>query len=925
MYMNSKGITHSDFEALYWFRRAADLGHREAQFLIGQLYENDKVLYKDNSRAVQWYRLAARQGHTEAQERLDAIVKKRRRLCPDYAHSPSDDPDGPDAPACHYVPRTPHSSVDHVETDQVFTVPVLSRDDDKDDVDDSSGFSNEPPTGDTTDSGTGGLRGASPSAGSKAAEESRASSTSPLIIDEWIGGSESCPVYQVRSFVTTYAAKKFHIPYNEQHRNAFKQEIAALERLRHPNLIQLFDTHEQDGSLYLMMEFAASGSLTNAIAHSQLDWSLKVRITQDIARGLDYLHRKNIVHRNIKSNNILLTPGIVAKLCDVGLDSVTTTNRATPDDWMEGDEQRIEGNERWMAPELFADPPRYSTKSDMFAFGVVMWQMAAESVRPFLPLSIDKVAQVIQDGCREEIPDHTPAKYEMWIRKCWHQEFENRPEASDLVSFSMDPASLPSGHVSTLTLEGDGGDSMVPPFAGLTKDEIYAQRSMGVLRAKNALALLRRKRDTAASKDRRVDPEDERPGDAASTRDGVVDIPSKDARQSSFNLTHLLNECKELVRHGSTNQTRLQCALERISRLLGNTSSSSQALETSQSFRDDVVAAESVVSAATQLDPDTEATLQESAPTQVQSEFQRELAKLKTDLLRTEELREFLDREVPTKGRDATEEHGVEQELTNSKVVLDEASARPARFGCLYWATVGDGKMMLVKQLDEIYGTSKEATLRRVKALTHQLRHCKGILQIRAIQFPDLIIYGSQNAIPLDMYLSQNKLSLQDKWLVAFKMANALRYVHECNIIHRDIRAASVFMVETTPGVFEPKLAGFETCRSGMAVTVGSVDEDDVWKAPETRLGHGWSKEAGVFAFGILMYEITMGSPPQWNVNCTGTVYEKTKQNVADWIEKSYNTAPSPRYAVLMQKCLDADHMHRPTMENVFIELSEGF
>ncbi|KAF9967333.1 hypothetical protein BGZ73_000595 [Actinomortierella ambigua] len=333
----------------------------------------------DISRAVQWYRLAARQSHTEAQERLEPIMKKRRRrFCSDHVHSPYDDPDGPDAPACSIVPRAPqHSLVDRVGTDQVFMTPVLSRDDDRDDDDDPSGPSNEPSIGDTTDPDADNLGGASSSARAQAAEESGA-------------------------------------------------------------LSALYDTHEQDGALYLVMEFAEGGNLTNAITNGRLDWPIKARITQGIARGLDYLHRKNVVHRNIKSNNILLAPGMVAKLCDVGMNSVITASRATPGGW-------IEGNKRWMAPELFHDLPRYSTRSDIFAFGMIMWQMAATSVMPFESHDGSQAVTLIQNGSRDEIPDDTPIEYRMMIEQCWDQDPNKRPRKGAMVWPSMQSLPVSSG------------------------------------------------------------------------------------------------------------------------------------------------------------------------------------------------------------------------------------------------------------------------------------------------------------------------------------------------------------------------------------------------------------------------------------------------------------------------------------------------
>ncbi|KAG0249192.1 hypothetical protein DFQ27_000301 [Actinomortierella ambigua] len=263
---------------------------------------------------------------------------------------------------------------------------------------------------------------------------------------------------------------------------------------------------------------------------------------------------------------------------------------------------------------------------------------------------------------------------------------------------------------------------------------------------------------------------------------------------------------------------------------------------------------------------------------------------------------------------------------TLQTVEVDEASMKPVRFGHLGMATVG-GAVVLIKRIGEIQGTTKTDTVKRCKALAHWLRRCKGMMKIDYIQRPDLVIYGPIRAETLDVYLAQQPgLSLEAKWMLAFKVASTTSYIHECKIIHRNIRAESVFMVMEASGKIEPKLAGFEACRKedlGFR-SVGQTDEFDLWDAPE-KPTHGSSFATDVYAFGVLMYEIAMRQPPVW-INHPNVSHEmKYKQNASHWVGEAYSFSPTPKYITLMQQCLSATHTDRPAMSTIFDTLAEGY
>ncbi|KAF9978766.1 hypothetical protein BGZ73_000413 [Actinomortierella ambigua] len=178
------------------------------------------------------------------------------------------------------------------------------------------------------------------------------------------------------------------------------------------------------------MELAEKGSLQNFVGqHSLNDWQTKERIAQEIARGLVYIHSEKIIHRDLKSGNVLLDGAMGAKICDFGLSSVHTAGS------MSSGLKDTRGTTRWMAPELFTLQPKYTTKSDMYALGCIMWEMAADSTPPFAGQSdMYTIIQCVKDGGREEIPADTPDEYRRWIEWCWRQDPMRRPEAFEIVS-----------------------------------------------------------------------------------------------------------------------------------------------------------------------------------------------------------------------------------------------------------------------------------------------------------------------------------------------------------------------------------------------------------------------------------------------------------------------------------------------------------
>ncbi|KAF9935572.1 hypothetical protein BGZ67_003338 [Mortierella alpina] len=212
---------------------------------------------------------------------------------------------------------------------------------------------------------------------------------------------------------------------DSRHKSA-RQEIDILQHLTHKHIVQFYHVHDD----MIVMEYVEGGNLTEAIAGKALkSWEIKTRIAKDISLGLAYLHSQGIIHCDIKSSNILLTEHKEARICDFVLA-------------MRVGESGGGGTLQWMAPELLQDPPRYTNKSDVYALGMVMWEMASDSTRPYGGHTPDGMIFCILKGILEDIPDKTPDAYAAHIRTCWTLDPDERPTAMDVL-----PDSVQSSHV----------------------------------------------------------------------------------------------------------------------------------------------------------------------------------------------------------------------------------------------------------------------------------------------------------------------------------------------------------------------------------------------------------------------------------------------------------------------------------------------
>ncbi|KAF7045043.1 hypothetical protein CFC21_054190 [Triticum aestivum] len=249
------------------------------------------------------------------------------------------------------------------------------------------------------------------------------------------------------------AIKKFDASENEPN-DEFLKQVSLVSRLKHENLVEMLGYYVEGNYRILAYEFATMGSLHDVLHGRKgvqgaqpgpvLDWMQRVKIAIEAAKGIEYLHEKvqpSIIHRDIRSSNVLLFEDFKAKIADFNL-----LNQA-PDMAARLHSTRVLGTFGYHAPE-YAMTGQLTQKSDVYSFGVVLLELLTgrKPVDHTMPrgqqslvtwatprLSEDKVKQCVDPRLKGEYPPKGVAKLGAVAALCVQYEAEFRPNMSIVV------------------------------------------------------------------------------------------------------------------------------------------------------------------------------------------------------------------------------------------------------------------------------------------------------------------------------------------------------------------------------------------------------------------------------------------------------------------------------------------------------------
>ncbi|CAI0396094.1 unnamed protein product [Linum tenue] len=200
----------------------------------------------------------------------------------------------------------------------------------------------------------------------------------------------------------------------------FSQEVSILREVQHINVVRFVGASTRSPHLCIVTEYMPGGSLYDYLHenHKTLKLPQLLKFAIDVSKGMEYLHQNNIIHRDLKTANLLMDTDNVVKVADFGVARFQN----------QGGVMTAEtGTYRWMAPEVINHQP-YDQKADVFSFAIVLWELVTAKV----PYESMTPLQAALGGLRPELPQNIHPKLLDIMQRCWEKDPDKRPSFSEI-------------------------------------------------------------------------------------------------------------------------------------------------------------------------------------------------------------------------------------------------------------------------------------------------------------------------------------------------------------------------------------------------------------------------------------------------------------------------------------------------------------
>jgi len=266
--------------------------------------------------------------------------------------------------------------------------------------------------------------------------------TDPLVEEGWALDSSDVKLdddpFARGSFGLVYKGSYFRtpvcvkvVPMDQHNPDDIKQvqrEITTLKALNHPNLVQFFGMFELNNEMYIVTEYIPGGTVRRNIEKDkgQIPWATRIKMANDVASTISFLHSQKIIHRDIKSENLLISDNWNVKVCDFGLSRSVAEPKK---------KQRMTlcGTDDFMAPEVTLGMD-YDAACDIFSYGMFLCELILrEKIEDVLPRGPDTFFGLDTDKFLQLVPPDAPPEIVAIAIKCCDYEPTKRPDAKQVI------------------------------------------------------------------------------------------------------------------------------------------------------------------------------------------------------------------------------------------------------------------------------------------------------------------------------------------------------------------------------------------------------------------------------------------------------------------------------------------------------------